>query len=117
MRVATQVRILPTVALIAGSVWGCAQTEHAPLDGRLYVTSGFTDEIWILDAASGREIGVRDVDRRRGETDEPHGVAVAPDGHHWYATLSHGSPSAPPRVRDCTDSSAIGRQHAPDSRR
>ena len=60
---------------------------------RLYVTSGFTDEVWILDAASGRQLDVRSVDRRRGETDEPHGVAVSPDAAHWYVTVSHGSPT------------------------
>lgn len=32
-------------------------------------------------------------DPRPGELDEPHGVAVSPDGRHWYATLAHGEPT------------------------
>lgn len=83
--VAAAVFFLP---LLACSV----PTAHVPA-GRLYVTSGFTDEIWILDAVTGEEIGRRDVNRRRGETDEPHGVVVSRDGAHWYATLAHGAPT------------------------
>ncbi len=33
------------------------------------------------------------LERRRDEVDEPHGVAVSPDGRHWYATVSHGEPT------------------------
>jgi DNA-binding beta-propeller fold protein YncE len=29
----------------------------------------------------------------RFETDEPHAVAVARDGEHWFATVAHGQPS------------------------
>ena len=59
----------------------------------MYVTSGFTDEVWILDARDGRELGKRSVDLRAQETDEPHGIAVDPDAVHWYVTVSHGSPT------------------------
>ena len=64
--------------------------EDAP---RLYVTSGFTDEVHVLDAHDGTILRTVPLDRRRGETDEPHGVTVAPDGRHWYATLAHGHPT------------------------
>lgn len=69
---------------------GCA----GPGEGsRLYVTSGFTDEVIVLDPRSGRILHRRSLDPRPGERDEPHGVAVSPDGRHWYATLAHGEPT------------------------
>ena len=65
-----------------------------PEDGpRLYVTSGFTDEIHVLDARDGTTLRTVSLDRRRTETDEPHGVTVSADGRHWYATLAHGHPT------------------------
>lgn len=61
--------------------------------GRLLVTSGGTDQVLVVDAASGSLVDSVSLDRRLGERDEPHGVAVAPDGRYWYATLAHGEPS------------------------
>jgi YVTN family beta-propeller protein len=61
--------------------------------GRLLVTSGGTDQVLVLDAANGSVVDSVSLDRRLGERDEPHGVAVAPDGRYWYATLAHGEPS------------------------
>jgi len=57
------------------------------------VTSGFTDSVLVLDAADGHLVRGVAVDRRPGEIDEPHGVTAAPDGKHWYVTLSHGDPT------------------------
>lgn len=66
----------------------------SPVPGqRLLVTSGFTDQIFVLDALTGRVTDSLSLDRRPGERDEPHSVAVSPDGSHFYATLSHGEPS------------------------
>ncbi len=73
---------------------GRQSSPAAPDSGsRLYAASGITDEILRLDPADGSRTGTVDVDRRRGEVDEPHGVAVGPEGLHWYATLSHGEPT------------------------
>jgi DNA-binding beta-propeller fold protein YncE len=80
--------IVSAAVLLAGT--GCVEPVGGP---RLYVTSGFTDEVLILSPASGRILERRDVDLRPGERDEPHGVAVAPDGRHWYVTLAHGEPT------------------------
>ncbi len=79
-------------ALFAVGCGGSADgsPEDAP---RLYVTSGFTDEVHVLDARDGATLRTISLDRRRTETDEPHGVTVAPDGRHWYATLAHGHPT------------------------
>jgi len=60
---------------------------------RLLITSGFTDQIFVLDANTGRVTDSLSLDRRPGERDGPHSVAVSPDGSHFYATLSHGEPS------------------------
>jgi DNA-binding beta-propeller fold protein YncE len=57
------------------------------------VTSGLEDRVLVLAAADGRLLDSIPVDRRMDGTDEPHGIAVAPDGRHWYVTLSHGSPT------------------------
>lgn len=57
---------------------------------RLVVTSGFTDEVFLLDPADGRVTDRIAVDPRPGERDEPHGVTVAPDGRTWLVTTAHG---------------------------
>ena len=73
---------------------GCGGAADAPEDPpRLYVTSGFTDEVHVLDARDGTTLRAIPLDRRRTENDEPHGVTVSPDGRHWYATLAHGHPT------------------------
>ena len=75
--------------------WACGGSpEVSPEDApRLYVTSGFTDEVHVLNARDGATLRTISIDRRRTETDEPHGVTVSPDGRHWYATLAHGHPT------------------------
>jgi len=60
---------------------------------RLYVTSGFTDEVLRLDAGSGAVVRRIPTERRRDEVDEPHAVAIAPDGRHWYVSVAHGEPT------------------------
>lgn len=52
-----------------------------------------TDQVFVLDPANGALLDTMDLDARPGEVDEPHGLAVSPDGLHWYATLSHGEPT------------------------
>lgn len=61
--------------------------------GRLYVTSGLTDELMVLDAADGSVLRTLSMDMRPGETDEPHGVTLSPDGAFLFATLAHGAPT------------------------
>ena len=86
-RLATLVPLLVTAA--------CGPSPERPNEDapRLYVTSGFTDEVYVLDARDGTTLRTISIDRRRTETDEPHGVTVARDGRHWYATLAHGHPT------------------------
>ncbi len=77
-------------ALLAAGCGGANGPEEPP---RLYVTSGFTDEVHVLDARDGTPLRTVTLNLRRTETDEPHGVTVSPDGRHWYATLAHGHPT------------------------
>ncbi len=73
-------------------VWVACACAERPSD-RVLVTSGFTDQVFVLDAVTGALVDSLDLDRRPGERDEPHGVAVSPDGEHFYVTLSHGEPT------------------------
>jgi DNA-binding beta-propeller fold protein YncE len=70
-------------------VAGCARGSSE----RVYVTSGFTDEVLELDAENGEILERIALDPRPHEMDEPHGIAFAPDGQHWYATVAHGEPT------------------------
>ena len=84
-------------AVLGGALAGCADAgppvDSTPPAPTVYVTAGFDDWILALDAATGEVMDTLHMDRRFGEADEPHGVAVSPDGRHLYATLSHGQPS------------------------
>jgi YVTN family beta-propeller protein len=57
------------------------------------VTSGFTDEVIRIDPTDGSIVSRIPIERRRDEVDEPHAVAVSPDGSHWYVTVAHGEPT------------------------
>ncbi|MCA9737598.1 MAG: YncE family protein [Gemmatimonadetes bacterium] len=76
--------------LLLSGLFGCGADADA---GRLYVASGSTDQVFILDARDGAILDTLRFDPRRGETDEPHGIGVAPDGGRWYVTLGHGEPT------------------------
>ncbi len=67
--------------------------ESSPSQARLYVTSGLTDQAFRLDPETGGVVSTFDLDMRRDEVDEPHGVTIAPDGRHLYVTLAHGNPT------------------------
>lgn len=95
----TKLALLGTCLLSAAAAGACGSpdlpeyAEASPPTGRLYVTSGLTDQVFRLDAETGSLVSTFDVEMRRDEVDEPHGVAVAPDGRHWYVTLAHGNPT------------------------
>lgn len=87
------------LALTALAIAACERTGPAvdadseARGGRLYVTSGLTDQVFRLDPETGELLSRFDLDVRRDEIDEPHGIAVSPDGRHWYATIAHGNPT------------------------
>ncbi|NIU77918.1 MAG: hypothetical protein GWN71_31500, partial [Gammaproteobacteria bacterium] len=78
------------VLVLTAPLVACGTGDQA---GRVYLGSGMTDRVFVLDSRDGAVLDTLTLDPRRGETDEPHGLAVAPDGRHWYATLSHGEPT------------------------
>ena len=80
---------MAALAAMALSIAACGSETT----GRLYVASGLTDLVLVLDAETGAELDSIPVERRRDEVDEPHGLASSPDGRHWYATVSHGEPT------------------------
>jgi len=90
------------IVAVAALVAGCSSDSSQPngpgdanpeSDGRLYVTSGFTDEVLRMDPSDGAILSRIPTERRRDEVDEPHAVAISPDGRHWYATVAHGEPT------------------------
>jgi len=88
MKMATRTRSR-VVALI-----GLAAACGAPADqGTVLTTATLNDRVVVLDAATGNVKDSILLDPRPVEIDEPHGLAAAPDGRHWYATVSHGEPT------------------------
>ncbi len=90
------------VAVLVTLVAGCASDSAQPngpgdpdpaAGERLYVTSGFTDEVLRIDPSDGSVVGRIPTERRRDEVDEPHAVAISPDGRYWYVTVAHGEPT------------------------
>jgi YVTN family beta-propeller protein len=79
-------RLLWTVTLVATACQSVPEVS-------IFVTSGFTDEVYQLDGTTGAILDTVAVNPRRHEADEPHGVAVAPAGDYWYATVAHGEPT------------------------
>jgi DNA-binding beta-propeller fold protein YncE len=89
-------RLTSTLIVALLAALACDDSSVDPTtsaSARLYITSGATDEVLVLDARDGRALDRITTERRRDEVDEPHGIAVAPDGKHWFVTLSHGDPT------------------------
>jgi DNA-binding beta-propeller fold protein YncE len=70
-------------------------TPGSPGGGyRVYVASESADQVSLIRFENGRAM----VERQRtvgsfaSELDAPHGLAVSPDGRHYYVTLGHGRP-------------------------
>ena len=91
-----------TIAVLGALAAGCSNDSSQPngpgdpdsgSDSRLYVTSGFTDEVLRMDPSDGAIVSRIPTERRRDEVDEPHAVAISPDGRYWYATVAHGEPT------------------------
>ncbi len=79
--------------LLATGACGGAESSRTSHPDRLLVASGFTDQVFVLSARDGAVLDSVALDPRREERDEPHGLALAPDGSHWYASVSHGEAS------------------------
>lgn len=76
--------------LLLAAAAACTTEADGPA---LLVASGFTDEVFVLDPGTGATLDQIPLDPRADARDEPHDVAVSPDGLHWYATTAQGDPS------------------------
>ena len=84
--------LLALPALPAGSA---GAEPHPP--GRsyyVYVCAESADEVAVVRFGPGGLEVVRTVavGSWPAETEGPHGIAVAPDGRHWYVSIAHGFP-------------------------
>jgi len=77
-----------------------AARAHSPsvaplLDYHLYVASESSDLVHVLvfDGVQFRTEATVDVGYQATEIEGPHGIAVDPDGEHWYVSLAHGKPN------------------------
>lgn len=89
--------VLVAVLALAGGCSDGSTQPNGPDESvsveRLYVTSGLTDEVLRMDPTDGSVVRRVPTERRRDEVDEPHAVAISPDGRHWYVSVSHGEPT------------------------
>ncbi len=79
------------VLAVAIAPFTSCSAEHT--EGFVLVTSGATDQVFMLRAETGVVEDSIVLDPRRGEVDEPHGIAATSDHAHWYVTVSHGEPT------------------------
>lgn len=90
MRLAGSISLLLGLAAAPGSAQAPARAYL------LYVASESADEVTLLRFTPGRGLEVEKVipvGFLPTEIEGPHGLAVAPDGGHWYVTLAHGLPA------------------------
>ena len=81
------------VLTAAGCSGEQASQREEPGAAAVYVAVAVSDEVLRFDPANGNLLARIALDPRPSESDEPHGLAIAPDGRHWYATLAHGEPT------------------------
>ncbi|MFK7739293.1 MAG: YncE family protein [Planctomycetota bacterium] len=70
-----------------------APSQSAPIY-RVFVACESSDEVYRL-AFDGSQLDVEqviDVGYQPTEVEGPHGLAVAPDGKHWFLSIAHGKP-------------------------
>jgi DNA-binding beta-propeller fold protein YncE len=97
-----------SVAVPPGAILAAAPVER---EYRAIVVSEAVDQVSFIHFDAG---GVR-VERQhliglnRADPDGPHGVAVAPDGAHYYVTTGHGTPNGLLWKLRTTDSRVVGR--------
>lgn len=88
-------RLLPLAAALLGVAPGAAAAQEGRVDQHyVYVAAESDDEVSLVrfDGERAEVVRTTTVGLYPLETDGPHGVAVAPDGGHWFVSLAHGLP-------------------------
>jgi DNA-binding beta-propeller fold protein YncE len=82
-----------SVAVAPGAVMAAAPAPAR--DYLVFVAAEAVDEISLIrfGPSGGTVERRRVVGMNRADPDGPHGVAVSPDGHHYYVTTGHGTPN------------------------
>lgn len=80
-----------TIGALATVLFATGGCRSAP--DLILATTGLPDRVSVVDAVTGAIVDSVPVDPRPAESDEPHAVAVAPNGRHWYVTVAHGQPT------------------------
>ena len=87
---------MPRVESPPATLAAPAERAAAPADRDylVYVASEATDKIALVrfGPAGARVERVTPIGIMLADPDGPHGITVAPDGRHWYATTAHGAP-------------------------
>lgn len=83
-----------TTPIPAGAATG-ARSPVPERDYLVFVASEATDEVALVRfGPAGARIERKHITGvHRADPDGPHGVAVAPDGRHYYVTTAHGTPN------------------------
>jgi DNA-binding beta-propeller fold protein YncE len=94
---ATSPRATPEPQAVAGAgIAARADLAPAPArDSLVFVAAEATDEVSLIrfGPGGGRVERKHVTGLNRADPDGPHGVAVAPDGRHYYVTTGHGMPN------------------------
>jgi len=82
------------LVLLAVVVWGFTASDIVAQEYSVYVASESADEVALVrfdgEAATVEETIT--VGYQPTETEGAHGMAVAPDGDHWFVSIAHGKP-------------------------
>lgn len=74
------------VWLLAAGRFACAPPDETTV----FVAAGGSDQVFVVAGRTGQIVDTMSLDVRRFDPDEPHGIAIAPDGGHLYVSVSHG---------------------------
>ena len=86
--------MIAALTLLGLGALAAPQHPGGELDYHLFVAAESSDEVYQLrfDGVELTVTEVIEVGYQPTEVEGPHGMAVAPDGEHWFVTVAHGKP-------------------------